>query len=150
MEKVIDTYLPLYKPSELMNHEIQTNFKIDTSSEESINKFIEKSNLKYDIIIEDASHFLKDQIISLFLLFKTLKSKGIFIIEDLDFPDTTEQSNIFNEKPTLKQILNSIINEQDFSSKYINNSDKECFLRNFQSIAIKRARTNDIAFIIKK
>ena len=126
------------------------NFKIDTSSEESINKFIEKSNLKYDIIIEDASHFLKDQIISLFLLFKTLKSKGMFIIEDLDFPDTREQSNIFNEKPTLKQILNSIINEQDFSSKYINNSDKEYFLRNFQSIDIKRARTNDIAFIIKK
>ena len=30
LEKVIDTYLPLYKPSELMNHEIQTNFKIDT------------------------------------------------------------------------------------------------------------------------
>ena len=106
--------------------------------------------MKYDIIIEDASHFLKDQIISLFLLFKTLKSKGMFIIEDLDFPDTREQSNIFNEKPTLKQILNSIINEQDFSSKYINNSDKECFLRNFQSIDIKRARTNDIAFIIKK
>ena len=127
-----------------------TNFKIDTSSEESINKFIEKSNLKYDIIIEDASHFLKDQIISLFLLFKTLKSKGMFVIEELDFPDTREESNIFNEKPTLKQILNSIIDEQDFSSKYINNSDKEYFLRNFESIDIKRARTNDIAFIIKK
>ena len=106
--------------------------------------------MKYDIIIEDASHFLKDQIISLFLLFKTLKSKGMFVIEELDFPDTREESNIFNEKPTLKQILNSIIDEQDFSSKYINNSDKEYFLRNFESIDIKRARTNDIAFIIKK
>ena len=30
MEKVIDTYLPLYKPSEFMNHDSQTNFKIDT------------------------------------------------------------------------------------------------------------------------
>lgn len=30
MEKVIDTYLPLYKPTELMNHDSQTNFKIDT------------------------------------------------------------------------------------------------------------------------
>jgi hypothetical protein len=30
MEKVTDTYLPLYKPSEFINHDIQTNFKIDT------------------------------------------------------------------------------------------------------------------------
>jgi hypothetical protein len=127
-----------------------TNFKIDTSSEKSINKFIENNNLKYNIIIEDASHFLKDQIISLFFLFKTLKSKGMFVIEDLDFPDTRKDSNIFNEKPTLKEILSCIINKQDFSSKYINNFDKEYFLRNFDFIEIKKARTNDIAFIKKK
>ena len=40
-----------------------TNFKIDTSSEHSINKFVEKNNLEYDIIVEDAGQFLKDQII---------------------------------------------------------------------------------------
>jgi hypothetical protein len=86
------------------------NFKIDTSSEDSINKFLEKKNLKYDIIVEDAGHFLKDQIISLFLLFKTLKPKGTFVIEELDFPDTRQDMNIYNEKPTLRQILNCVIN----------------------------------------
>jgi hypothetical protein len=126
------------------------NFKIDTSSEESINKFVEKVNLKYDIVIEDAGHFLKDQIISLFLLFKILKPKGTFVIEELDFPDTRQDMNIYNEKPTLRQILNCIINKQDFFSKYINNSDKEYFLKNFDSIEIFKGRINEIAFINKK
>ena len=126
------------------------NFKIDTSSEDSINKFVEKNNLKYDIVIEDAGHYLKDQIISLFLLFKTLKSKGTFVIEELDFPDTRQDMNIYNEKPTLRQILNCVINKQDFFSKYINNSDKEYFLKNFVSIEIFKGRINEIAFIKKK
>ena len=126
------------------------NFKIDTSSEELINKFFEKVNLKYDIVIEDAGHFLKDQIISLFLLFNTLKPKGIFVIEELDFPDTRQDMNIYNEKPTLRQILNCVINKQDFYSKYIKNSDKEYFLKNFESIEIFKGRINEIAFIKKK
>jgi hypothetical protein len=127
-----------------------TNFKIDTSSEHSINKFVEKNNLEYDIIVEDAGHFLKDQIISLFLLFKTLRSNGTFVIEDLDFPDTRQDMNIFNEKPTLRQILHYVINKQDFFSKYISNSYKEYFLKNFDSIEIYKGRTNEIAFIKKK
>jgi len=126
------------------------NFKIDTSSEDSINKFIEINNLKYDIVVEDAGHFLKDQIISFFLLFKILKPKGTFVIEELDFPDTRQDMNIYNEKPTLRQILNCVINKQDFFSKYINISDKEYFLKNFDSIEIFKGRINEIAFIKKK
>jgi hypothetical protein len=106
--------------------------------------------LEYDIIIEDAAHLLKDQIISLFLLFKALRSKGTFVIEELDFPDTRQDMNFFNEKPTLKQILHYIINKQDFFSKYISNSDKKYFLQNFDSIEIHKGRTNEIAFIKKK
>ena len=49
------------------------NFFTDTSSRSSIEKNIINKNIKFDLIIEDASHMLKDQIISLFTLFKTLK-----------------------------------------------------------------------------
>ena len=126
------------------------NFKIDTSSEDSINKFVEKINLKYDIVIEDAGHFLKDQIISLFLLFKTLKPKGTFVIEELDFPDTKKDMNLLNEKPTLREILYCIKENKNFHSNYINSIDKKYFLENFQSINIYKGRTNEIAFIKKK
>ena len=47
------------------------NFFTDTSSRSSIEKNIINKNIKFDLIIEDASHMLKDQIISLFTLFRT-------------------------------------------------------------------------------
>ena len=58
--------------------------------------------------------------------------------------------NIHNEKPTLKQILNAIINKQDFCSKYISDFDKKYFLKNFEFIKIHKGRVNEIAFIKKK
>lgn len=126
------------------------NFRIDNSSEKSINDFIISNNLKFDIIIEDAGHFFKDQIISLFMLFKKLQSQGFFIIEELDFPDTRKDMNIFNERPTLREILNCIIDKKDFSSEYISAIDKNYFLNNFEFIHIYRGRTNEIVFIKKK
>jgi hypothetical protein len=127
-----------------------TNFKIDTGSEESINNIIVKNELKYNIIIEDAGHYLKDQIISLFMLFKKLKSKGFFVIEELDFPDSRSDMNIYNEKPTLREILHYIKNKKHFNSKYINSSDKNYFLENYEFINIYKGRINEIAFIKKK
>ena len=126
------------------------NFKIDTSSENSINNVIVNNDLQYDIIIEDAGHYLKDQIISLFILFKKLKSQGFFVIEELDFPDTRIDMNIHNEKPTLKEILYSIKNKKDFNSKYIDPVEKKYFLENFKFINIYKGRTNEIVFIQKK
>ena len=102
------------------------------------------------MIIEDAGHYLKDQIISLFILFKLLKKKGIYVVEDLDFPDTRKDMNIKDEKPTLKQILQKIKDGTDFNSKYISSEDKIYFLSNLESIDIFKGKFNEIAFIKKK
>ena len=53
------------------------SFFVNSGSEDSIksNKFL--MNNVFDIIVEDASHMLKDQIISLFLLFPKINSGGI-------------------------------------------------------------------------
>jgi len=126
------------------------NFKIDTSSESSINNVILNNHLQYDIIIEDAGHYLKDQIISLFILFKKLKSQGFFVIEELDFPDTRADMNIYNEKPSLREILYNIKSQKDFNSKYIDSINKKYFLENFKFINIYKGRFNEIAFIKKK
>ena len=48
------------------------NFYINTSSEISIKKDLIDNQRIFNVIIEDASHTLKDQIISLFMLFKIL------------------------------------------------------------------------------
>jgi hypothetical protein len=83
-------------------------------------------------------------------LFRKLKPKGIFIVEELDFPDVRKDMNLENEKPTLKEILNLIKKNKDFDSKYINNNDKKYFIDNLKEINIFKGRFNEIVFIEKK
>ena len=126
------------------------NFFTDTSSRSSIEKHILKKNIEFDLIIEDASHMLKDQIISLFILFKNLKSGGFFIVEEIDFPEKREDMRVGQESPNLKTILNKIINKENFDSKYINENEKNYFLENFDTIKFYTGNINEIAIIKKK
>jgi hypothetical protein len=126
------------------------SFYINTSDEHSIKNVILNKNISFDLIIEDASHSLKDQIISLFILFKKISPGGIFVCEELDFPDTRKDMNLNNEYPTLKEILKAIKNNADFNSKYIEESDKQYFLKNFKSIKIFNGKKNEVAVIEKK
>ena len=125
------------------------NFYVDTGSEISITKNILEYGTNFDFIIEDASHMLKDQIISLFMLFPLIKPGGYFIVEELDFPETREDMRIGEASLDLKQILNNIKNNKEFNSEYINENDKKYFLNNFSLIEILKGNFNEIA-IIKK
>ena len=126
------------------------NFFTDTSSRASIEKNILTKNIQFDLIVEDASHMLKDQIISLFILFKSLKSGGFFIVEEIDFPEKREDMRVGQEFPDLKTILNKIINKENFNSKYINEIEKKYFLENFDTIKFYTGNINEIAIIKKK
>ena len=59
----------------------------DISSKKVLRNLSQHLNQKFDIIIEDCSHRLIDQILCFSENFKNLKSGGIFIIEDLNFPN---------------------------------------------------------------
>ena len=126
------------------------NFFIDSSNETSIKEKILDKNVNFDIVIEDAGHFFKNQIISLFMIFKKVKPGGIFIIEELDFPDTRKDMNLYNESPTLKKILLSKNKKKEFNSKYILDKDKEYFLKYYDFIEIYKGKKNEIAVIKKK
>ena len=126
------------------------NFYVDSSSEKSITQNILKKDKKFEIIIEDACHAYKDQIISLFMLFPILSSGGIFITEELDFPDTRADMNLNNEKPTLRDILLSIKSGENFENPLISKDQKDYFLKNFDKISILKGNYNEIAIIKKK
>tara|TARA_B100000886_G_scaffold219981_1_gene152798 strand:+ start:349 stop:759 length:411 start_codon:yes stop_codon:yes gene_type:complete len=126
------------------------NFFADTSSKSSIENNILKKNIIFDLIIEDASHMLKDQIISLFTLFKNLKSGGFFIIEEIDFPEKREDMRINQELPDLKTILKKTLNKKNFESKYVNEEEKNYFLQNFDTIDFYDGNMSEIAIIKKK
>ncbi len=126
------------------------NFFLDNSKEVELEKKLINSNLKFDFIIEDAGHYFKDQIISLFMLFGILNSKGIFFIEELDFPDTRKDMNSKGEKPSLREILIAIKEKREFNSKYVPLSQKKYFMDNYESIEIFKGKFNEIAIIKKK
>ena len=126
------------------------SFFVNSSSVSSIEKNILDKKIKYKIIIEDASHMLKDQIISLFYLFPILESGGYFIVEELDFPEKRKDMRVGQEFPDLKNILKNIQTKQDFSSNYINQNLKDYFLDNVETIDVFKGNINEIAIIKKK
>ena len=83
-------------------------------------------------------------------MFKSLKSKGLFIIEELDFPDTRKDMNLKDEHPTLREILDKIKTGLDFYSEYISPEDKRYFMKHFDSIEVFKGNFNEIAIIKKK
>ena len=126
------------------------NYYLDNSSEKEIQDKILINDKKYDLIIEDAGHYYKDQIISLFKIFPKLKNNGTYVIEELDFPDTRTDMNLKNEHPTLKEILILIKSNKDFNSSLVSENEKQYFLSNYDSIEIKKGNFNNICFIKKK
>jgi|TARA_B100001093_G_scaffold320680_1_gene306011 hypothetical protein len=126
------------------------SFYVNSSSEESIKKNIIDKDIKFRIIIEDASHMLKDQIISLFYLFPKLEKGGYFIIEEIDFPESREDMRMNQDPPDLKTILKNIIDQKDFNSPYVTKELKDYLIKNFESIKFFKGHQNEIAIIKKK
>ena len=56
---------------------------LDQSDADDLETFVEDSDIKFDIIIDDGSHHMKDQQITFYWLSKLLKDGGMYIIEDL-------------------------------------------------------------------
>ena len=83
------------------------------------------------------------------MLFRILEPGGIFIIDELDFPETREDMRLNMSQPDLKKILIAISKNQDFKSEYILEEEKEYFLKNIESIKFHKGNFNEIA-ILKK
>lgn len=126
------------------------SFFVNSNSEVSIQKDIIGLNKTFKIIIEDASHMLKDQIISFFYLFPLVEKKGYFIIEELDFPEKRADMRIEQSFPDLKTILLNIKKDKDFSSEYINEDQKKYVQTHINEIQILQGNFNEIAIIKKK
>lgn len=56
-------------------------FKCDQDDKKTIENIFQ--NKVFDIVVDDGSHFIPDQLISLGILFEKLKPGGIYVIEDI-------------------------------------------------------------------
>jgi hypothetical protein len=109
-----------------------------------------------DIIIDDASHNLRDIIITLSIFFKKLKKGGVYIIEDFDQFKVFKELNPHENELTPLEILKSIQRNEDFESSFIDEESKKYLINNINNIKIekgsmimKEKNISDIAFIFK-
>ena len=84
------------------------------------------------------------------MLFPKIKKGGIFVVEEIDFPEKREDMRIGQVKPDLKTILKRVQSKENFDSNYITNKEKDYFLKNVDSIEFFTGNINEIAIIKKK
>lgn len=131
---------------------------IDVSSEKILNNFCNHFKNNFDIIIDDASHNLRDILITFIRLFKKLNKKGIYVIEDVDQFKIFKELNQCNQNElTPVQILKNIVKKKNFSSSFLKTEDKKYLNQNIKkikletgSMIIKGKNASRIAFIFKK
>jgi hypothetical protein len=110
----------------------------------------EISNLEQgvDLIIDDGTHKMYDQQLSLYLFFKSLNSGGIFIIEDLhtSIECKMESKKIFNwgdiNKKTTLETLKEFVDTGIYTSDYLNEEECNYLTENIKSCTIYDDRGN--------
>ena len=126
----------------------------DINNKKDMSRFVSKfNNIKFKIIIDDASHILSDMIKSLKFFFKRLDSKGIFVLEDFNAPvyfDTFNDAE--GTELLMKNLLMNIKRKKKFQSNILSNSDQEHLFEKISDIRIYKGKSkiSDIAFITKK
>ncbi len=85
---------------------------LDQSKKQELVNFFEK-NGPFDIIIDDGSHIISHQKITLEVGLKYLNPKGVFILEDLHTSLPNQGKNYIDESLTA---LETVINLQDWSA----------------------------------
>ena len=131
----------------------------DQSDRQFLNNF---ENDFFDIILDDGSHKMAHQQISFGVLFKTLKSGGVYVIEDLHTSYAEYRENIIygerlfglTKNNSTTDFLKGIINNENINN-YLTEDEYHYLCENVESIKIvETSRKNDNEFsitsIIKK
>ena len=134
----------------------------ETSSKKILKNLANHLNQKFDIIIDDCSHRLIDQILCFAENFKNLKKDGIYIVEDLNYPELFKIYNPTNEVIDLKTILKKINSGEEISTKLMQKDEIENIRDNIENIKFYKTKNrpnylihdlydySEIAFIKKK
>ena len=110
------------------------NIYADISSKKILQNLSKHINKKFDLIFEDCSHRLIDQILCFSENFKNLKKGGVYIVEDLNFPEIHQMYNPTSEAENLKTILTKINSKEKIETKFMEKDEIEYIKENIESI----------------
>ena len=130
--------------------------KVDQSKKEELAAFGLECN-DIDVLVEDGSHTMHDQQITLATLFKSIKSGGIYILEDLHtslearMPEKAWCGWGDASKTITLDMLNNFIETRKIESDYMTDEEKEYLNNNIESIEIYRSSPEwSITSVIRK
>ncbi len=98
---------------------------VDTQSEKVLNDVSKYIKYNFDIIIDDASHNKRDQIITLNKFLPKLKINGIYVVEDTCEYLRVPELNDDNLNYGINEFLKEINETGDHSSFYLDSSEKK-------------------------
>ena len=113
--------------------------------------FKENSFEKFDIIIDDGSHYLSDILFSLNFFFKFLNQDGTYVIEDFKHPNYYKY-NLDVQDIFVNDLLSKIHNKEYFNSGFINKESQKYIFSEVKEIVSYKGNLedSDICFIQRK
>jgi cyclopropane fatty-acyl-phospholipid synthase-like methyltransferase len=127
---------------------------VNQEDRNALEKFLEETDVEFDIIIDDGGHTMKQQQVSLGVLFKKLKKGGIYILEDLHTSRLENFGTIFpDDLITTLDMLQSLKYTKNIVSNHMLDDEKEYIRNNVDNIIIhsKSPEFNQsVTSIIKK
>ena len=105
---------------------------------------------KFDIIIDDGSHYLNEILIGLKYFFSFVKNKGLYIIEDFKFPNYYQYNNNINHI-FVDEFLRNLVNKKLSSSNIFTQEEQLILIESIEKIENFKGnlKESDISFISK-
>lgn len=132
-------------------------YQFDILKKNQVDKFLKKG-LKFDIIIDDSLHDFDAFIANLFNFFPSLKSSGLFFLEDFLHKDIRlERLRSYNQKHgkkltkydlTMEEILINLSKKNIFKSDYISVDNQINLHNNIKDLEINKLDYPDAAIAV--
>ena len=127
------------------------DIKNERKVKNTLNLILRKFNIKeFDIIIDDGSHNLNDILIAFKYFFKSLKKKGLYIIEDFKFPNYYDYNNNM-EHIFVDEFLKNLINKKISQSSIFVENEQYDLMNLIEKVEFFKGNLidSDISFITK-
>tara|TARA_B100000427_G_scaffold309432_1_gene298454 strand:- start:162 stop:1025 length:864 start_codon:yes stop_codon:yes gene_type:complete len=113
---------------------------VDVTSKKILDNVSRYLNVDFDIIIDDASHNIRDQIITLNTFFPKLKKNGIYVIEDISQYISSKNLNPNQLNYGVKDFIQSIKNQGMHQSNFISKQEKKYLNKNINQIFFEKGK----------
>ena len=131
-------------------------YGLDIRNEKKVSKILDKifkenSFEKFDIIIDDGSHYLSDILFALNFFFKFVNQGGTYVIEDFKHPNYYKY-NLDIKDIFVDTLISKILKKKYFNSKFIKKENQKYIFSEVKEVVSYKGNLedSDICFIQKK